>query len=53
MITVIAAATDDVGVTSVQFTVDGTQKEHDALMQRLRQAPELNRIECLGMAEHE
>lgn len=37
----------------VQFTVDGTQKEQDLLMTKLRQMPEAERVECLGLTEPE
>jgi putative Mg2+ transporter-C (MgtC) family protein len=37
----------------VQFAVEATQKEHEYLMQRLRQAPQLINVECLGPAERE
>ncbi len=37
----------------VQFTVDGTQKEHDALLKRLRQLPMVTSAQCLGVSEHE
>jgi hypothetical protein len=37
----------------VQFKVDATQKEHDALLMKLRQLPMASRIECLGTQERE
>jgi putative Mg2+ transporter-C (MgtC) family protein len=37
----------------IQFTVDATQKEHDALLQALRQSPALKRVEKLGAPESE
>jgi putative Mg2+ transporter-C (MgtC) family protein len=37
----------------VQFNVDATQKEHEALLQKLRQLPRASRVECLGTVEHE
>ncbi|MGI9101589.1 MAG: MgtC/SapB family protein [Terriglobales bacterium] len=37
----------------VQFIVDATQKEHDALLNRLRQMPVARSVECMGTQEHE
>jgi putative Mg2+ transporter-C (MgtC) family protein len=37
----------------VQFNVDATQKEHEALLQKLRRLPKASRVECLGTLEHE
>ena len=37
----------------VQFTVLGTQKEHNLLVNRLRQMPEADHVECLGQTERE
>jgi putative Mg2+ transporter-C (MgtC) family protein len=37
----------------VQFKIDATQKEHDALLGKLRQMPAASRVECLGREEQE
>jgi putative Mg2+ transporter-C (MgtC) family protein len=37
----------------VQFKIDATQKEHDALLRKLRQIPVAHRVECLGKEEQE
>ena len=37
----------------VQFTIDGTQREHNVLLARLRQVPQLERVECLGVTDRE
>ena len=37
----------------VQFTVELTQKEHEALLQRLRRMPVARSVESLGPREHE
>jgi putative Mg2+ transporter-C (MgtC) family protein len=37
----------------IQFTVDATQKEHDALLQALRHSAALRHVEKLGVAENE
>jgi hypothetical protein len=37
----------------VQFTVDGTQREHNTLLARLRQVPQFDRVESLGVTDHE
>ncbi len=37
----------------VQFSVDGTQHEHDKLLLRLRQISVARNVECLGAAESE
>ncbi len=37
----------------VLFTVDATQKEHDVLLQRLRQSPVATRVECFETEERE
>jgi putative Mg2+ transporter-C (MgtC) family protein len=37
----------------VQFKIDATQKEHDALLRKLRQMPVAHRVECLGKEELE
>jgi putative Mg2+ transporter-C (MgtC) family protein len=37
----------------VQFSVEATQKEHERLQQRLREAPQLTRVQSLGMPERE
>ena len=37
----------------VQFTLDATHEEHEALLKRLRQHPALRQIEFLGSHEHE
>jgi putative Mg2+ transporter-C (MgtC) family protein len=37
----------------LQFKIDATQKEHDALLKKLRQMPVANRVECLGKEEQE
>ncbi len=37
----------------VQFAVDATQKEHDALLKHLRQIPAAQSVACLGEKEHE
>jgi putative Mg2+ transporter-C (MgtC) family protein len=37
----------------VQFKIDATQKEHDALLRKLREMPAANRVECLGKEEQE
>lgn len=37
----------------VQFTVEASRKEHEALLQQLRKSPDFKRVESLGVAEHE
>ncbi len=37
----------------VHFTVDGTQREHNDILQRLRRLPVIDQVECLGPGEHE
>ncbi len=37
----------------VQFTVEATQKEHTALLDRLRRLPVAHTVECLGAQERE
>jgi putative Mg2+ transporter-C (MgtC) family protein len=37
----------------VQFKIDATQKEHDALLRKLRQMPGAHRVECLGKEDQE
>jgi putative Mg2+ transporter-C (MgtC) family protein len=37
----------------VQFKIDATQKEHDALLSKLRQMPAAHRVESLGKEEQE
>ncbi len=37
----------------VQFTVDASRREHEALLGQLRRAPELQAVQLLGPAEHE
>jgi putative Mg2+ transporter-C (MgtC) family protein len=37
----------------VQFTVDGTTREHQALLTRLRRATTLSRVQSLGASERE
>jgi len=41
------------GYYRVQFTVEGTQREHNLLLTRLRQIPQATRVECLGVTELE
>ena len=51
MRTVRLARTDH--TARIQFSVDGTQREHDALLGRLRQIASAQRVESLGPAESE
>jgi putative Mg2+ transporter-C (MgtC) family protein len=37
----------------VQFTVSGTQKEHNDILRRLRQIPQADRVESLGVTDIE
>lgn len=37
----------------VQFTVSGTQKEHNEILKRLRQMQNADRVECLGVTDVE
>lgn len=41
------------GGARVLFTVDATRKEHEALYQKLRQSPAVQRVQSLGMPEQE
>jgi len=37
----------------VQFTINGTHQEHQKILQRLRQVPQAENVQCLGVTDHE
>jgi putative Mg2+ transporter-C (MgtC) family protein len=37
----------------VQFSVAGTYRQHQALLKRLREIPNADNVECLGITDHE